>query len=68
MTIRLRLMTKRLETAATEARGGTVLQGRAATVRFLEMMEQDQKEEWVWRCQDSVVQDGRESGKATKVT
>lgn len=62
MTIRLRLMTKRLETAATEARGGTVLQGRAATVRFLEMTERDQREAWVWRCQESVVQ----SGKATK--
>lgn len=68
VTNRLRLMKKRLETAATEGQGGTVLQGRAATVRSLEMAEWDQGEAWMWRCQESVVQGGGESGKATKMT
>lgn len=68
VTIHLRLMRKRLETAATEGRGGTVLQGRAATVRSLEMAELDQGEVCMWRCQETVVQGRSESGKAPNVT
>lgn len=65
----LHLMKKRLETAASEVQGGTALQGRAA-IHFLEMMEQNQGEVWMWmwRCRESVVQSGKETGKATKVT
>lgn len=65
VTIRLHLMKKRLETAATEVQGGTILKGREATGRSLEMTEQDPGEEWMWRCQKSVV---LETGKATNVT
>lgn len=67
VTIRLHLMKKRLETAATEVQGEIVLQGRALTVRSLEMMEQDQGEVLTWSCQKSVVQVESKSEKATRV-
>lgn len=67
VTIHLHLMKKKLETAATEVQGETVLQGRASTVRSLEMMEQDQGAVLMWSCQMSVVQVESKTGKATKV-
>lgn len=64
-TVPLRLTKRRSETTATEGRGGTALQEKAAIVRSPEMMEGDPAE--VWMCSHSVVQGATESLKATKV-
>lgn len=59
MIIHLRLMMKTLVTAAVEVQVETILQGRAAAVRVLEMVTPD------WGDQG---RGGRKSEKATKVT
>lgn len=68
MTIHLHPVRQRLETAAAEVPGETVLQGRAMTAHSPETMERDVGETWTWRCQKSVVHCWMESGKVTKVT
>ncbi|KAG7238067.1 hypothetical protein INR49_031421 [Caranx melampygus] len=60
-------MRKRLETVEAGVRGGTVLPGRVKTVRSLEMVEEDQGEEFLWTHLWTVVLAGRQLGKATKV-
>lgn len=52
--VRRRLLTRRLATEAVEGRVGIALRGRAATVRSLGKMPEDQEQ--AWRCLDSVVQ------------
>lgn len=64
VTTRLHPMKKRLETVATEGRGGTVLQGREVTVHSPEKEDSGPEVARTWRRQNSVVQ---ESGMASGV-